>query len=77
MTHLTNDQVVNEAKERTPKAVAVIDKIDDYGCFPASDFEETVKKDVLKLRSEAALEGMQILGFTMDLGDGVVRQLHV
>jgi len=77
MTHLSNDQIAQEAKERTPDAKADVDRIGDYGCFTKDEFEETVRKDVLTLRAEKALQGMQILGFTFDINDGVIHPLDV
>ena len=77
MTHLSQEQIVGEAKERTPDAAADIDAMGDFGCFAKEDFEETVKKDVRTLRAEKALKGVLILGFTMNLDDGIVRPLDI
>jgi hypothetical protein len=77
MTHVTNEEVITTAKRRTPDAVKDIDSVKDYGCFPKSAFEEILRKDVLQLRSEKVLEGMEILGFAMDIDNGVVKPLDI
>ncbi|CZT25410.1 uncharacterized protein RCC_11141 [Ramularia collo-cygni] len=75
--HLTQRQIVEEAKKRTPQAADRIVSLGDYGCFTEKELEQSIKEDVLKLRAEKALEGVQVIGFTMDLNDGIVRQVNV
>ena len=76
MTHLTQEQIVGEAKKRTPAAADFVEGR-DFGCFTAEDFEETVRKDVRKLRAAKVLEGLNVLGLVMDTSTGVVRELDV
>jgi hypothetical protein len=77
MTHLTNVEIVETAKSRTPAAVEEVDSIKDYGCFTKEQFEQTIREDVLQLRAAKALEGMDILGFAMDIDNGVVKPLDI
>lgn len=77
MMHLTQQQIVEEAKKRTPEAANKIHALGDYGCFTGEELEKSVEEDVLLLKSEKSLEGIMILGFTLDLGSGLVKQLDV
>ncbi|KAB8338706.1 hypothetical protein FH972_021651 [Carpinus fangiana] len=73
-THLTDDQITREAKERTPKAAAEIDAM-HFGCFKEQDLENSVKVNVDILRATTALEGVQVLGFVLETETGVARLL--
>lgn len=77
MMHLSQDQIVEEAKARTPEAAAKIKALGDYGCFTGDELDKSVKEDVMKLKAEKSLEGIQILGFTLDLDSGLVKQLDI
>lgn len=76
MTYLTQEQIVSEAKKRTPAAAEWIEGR-DYGSFAPEEFEETVRKDVRKLRGTKVLEGVNVWGMVMDTATGVVRELDV
>ena len=73
MTHMTDEEIRKEAKRRTPDAAEDVDGVDGYGCFKAEEFEETIRKDVEKLRGEKVLGGLVVRGLAFDLDDGVVR----
>ncbi|KAK5123462.1 hypothetical protein LTR85_002500 [Meristemomyces frigidus] len=75
--HMSQDEIVKDAKERTPAASQEIDAIGDFGCFTEAEYEDTTRRDVLRLRGENAMEGVQVLGFSMDLATGVVKPLEV
>lgn len=77
MMHLSQQQIVDEAKKRTPGATDKIQALGDYGCFTEEELEKSVIEDVQKLRGEKSLEGIQVLGFTMDLNDGLVKPLDL
>ena len=77
MTHLTEDGIRQEAKSRTPDAAAEVDAVESYGCFTAAEFEETIKEDVLKLRSAKVLGGVDVRGMALDTVTGVVREVEV
>ena len=77
MTHMTDDDIRNEAKERTPDATKDIDAVESYGCFTAEAFEETIKEDVKTLRAAKALKGIEIRGFAFKLDDGLVKEVDV
>lgn len=76
MTHVTQEQAVQEAIERTPDARAEIEKI-DFGSFPADEFEETIRKDVKTLRAAKVLDGLTILGFKLMTETGAVEPVEV
>ena len=75
-THVTQEQIVREAKARTPAAVDWIEGR-DFGCFKAEESEETLKEDVLKLRNAKVLEGMNVFGMMFDTATGVVKESNV
>ena len=82
MTHLTQEQIVREAKARinnTPDADAdgVVGWIEgrDYGCFTGERLEEVVKRDVDLLKGLKVLEGVNVWGMVMDTVSGVVKEL--
>ena len=76
MTHLTQEGIAKEATARTPAASDWI-KERDFGCFKTEEFEESIKKDVLKLKSAKVLEGVNVFGMTLDTPTGVVKELDV
>ena len=77
MTHMTDEEIVNDANQRTPGATKEIDALakakEGFGSFKAAEFEETIRKDVSTLREQKVLEGVEIRGLGFDLEDGVVR----
>ena len=77
MTHLTEDGIRKDAKERTPDAGDDVDAIESYGTFTAADFEKTIKIDVETLRDAKVLAGMDIRGLAFDTDSGIVRDLEV
>lgn len=77
MMHLSQGQIVEEAKKRTPGASEKIEALGDYGCFTEDELGKSVICDVKKLKGEQSLEGIQIFGFVLDLNSGLVRQLDV
>ena len=74
MTHITDEEIRQDAKKRTPNAVGVNDNT-VYGCAPASDFEKSIWEDVEILRSTEVLAGVDIRGFAMDTETGFVSEL--
>lgn len=76
MTHVTQEQAVQEAMERTPDAGREIEKI-DFGSFAADEFEETIRKDVKTLRAAQVLGGLNILGFKLITETGAVEPVEV
>lgn len=86
MTHLTQEQIVGEAKARikdTPDKNANADAAAaggwiegrDYGCFTGGRLEEVVKRDVELLKGLKVLEGVNVWGMVMDTVSGVVKEL--
>lgn len=77
MTHMTNAQIIEDVKKRTPGAAnavnALVGVTGGFGCFTEVEFEETIKEDVRILRGEKMLEGVEIRGLAFDIQDGVVR----
>ena len=73
MTHMTEEEIRAETIERTPDAKGEVEKVESYGCFPAEEFEETIKKDVRFLQEQKVLGGLVVKGLAFELDDGVVR----
>ena len=73
MFHMTDDEIAEDAKARTPAAAADIDAMGIWGCSKEEQFEEVIREDVEKLRKEKALEGVEIRGLEYDLADGSLR----
>jgi len=76
MTHLTDDEITQDAEKRTPDAAAEIKKM-NFGCYPASEFEETIKEDVMTLRNAKILAGVNVYGFALETETGKVRDLKI
>lgn len=76
MTHLTQEEIREDAKSRNPEAAAIVDKI-DFDLWKAEDLEESVKTDVRKLRENKSLVGMEVFGFKLDTQTGVVTEVQV
>ena len=76
-THVTDDEVREEAKARTPDAAETVDATESYGAFAAADFDETIKIDVKTLRASKVLAGIDVRGFALETETGVVRELQV
>lgn len=76
VTHTTDEEIIKNMSERVPEAKEDLKKI-DFGCFTEAEFEETIKKDVKKLRAEKLLSGMDILGFKLDTFTGKIEQVDV
>ena len=80
---MTEAGIAAEAKERTPSVAAVheieaIEKTDlGFGCLTEDEFEQKIKDDVLALRKVKALEGVDILGMSLDVDSGLVSHMHV
>ena len=74
---MTDAEIIADAKNRTPGAAKEIDALASakggFGCIVATEFEETIRKDVLFLREEKALEGVEIRGLAFDIEEGIVR----
>jgi len=77
MTHLTEDGIRADAKERTPDAASEIDAVDTYGCFIAADLEKTIRDDVETLKRSKVLAGVEILGLKLDTESGIVTEVEV
>ena len=75
MSHLTDEQISNEAKARTPDAADDIDATKTFGAFDPGDFEKTILIDVETLKKSKVLAGMDIRGFALDTETGVVKAL--
>lgn len=76
MTVMTDHQIAEDAKARTPAAAEWIEGR-DFGCFTTEEYEEVIKKDVLKLRDAKVLKGMNVWGMTLDTPTGVVKELDI
>ena len=75
MTHLTDHQIMTEAQKRTPSEADRAAKI-EFGCFKAEDFEETIRKDVRKLKADKLLAGMDIMGFAFITETGELHRVE-
>jgi carbonic anhydrase len=76
VSHVTNDEVRAFAKSKNPAAAANVDKM-DFGVWKAENLDVTVREDVLKLREEKSLHGLEVYGFVLDTHTGVVREVDV
>ncbi|KAL6716508.1 hypothetical protein ACLMJK_006075 [Lecanora helva] len=76
MTHLTDDGVRAEAKERTLDAAVEIDAM-TFGCALSDAFEALITEDVRRLRAEKVLKGVEIRGMALHTFTGVVREVVV
>lgn len=70
--HITNEEIIREAKARTPDAAEQIDSL-HFGCYTADELESSVKEDVDVLRASPALAGLNIIGFVMETETGLVK----
>ena len=74
MSHLTDAEILDDARARTPDAnLSGVEP----GCFTDAEYIDAIKQDVLAMRAEKALAGMQIWGFEMDTVSGLVRPVDV
>ena len=76
MTHVTEDEIREYAKSKNPEAAAVVDKM-DFDLWREEHLEESVKKDVRKLREEKSLDGIEVFGFVLDTQTAVVTEVQV
>ena len=74
MTHLTEDHIRQDVKNRTPDAAL---DIEPYGFWTPAEFEANIKIDVEILRNAKVLAGMDIRGLALDTESGLVRDLEV
>uniref|UniRef100_A0A093W3Y9 Uncharacterized protein n=1 Tax=Talaromyces marneffei PM1 TaxID=1077442 RepID=A0A093W3Y9_TALMA len=76
MTHVTEDEIRDYAKSKNPAAAAIVDKI-DFGLWKEEHLEDSVRKDVRKLREEKSLDGIEVFGFVLDTQTAVVTEVQV
>ena len=75
ITHLTEEEIRQDAKARTPDAAAEIDAVESYGTIDAADFEKTILEDVRTLKKAKVLAGVDVRGFALDTFTGVLTEL--
>ena len=75
MTHLTEEEIRQGAKLRTPDAAADIDATEPYGLFKAADFEKVILEDVRTLRQAKVLAGIEVKGFALDTFTGLLTEV--
>lgn len=73
MTHLTQDSITEDAKNRGVAAedLAAI----DFGTFPTEDLEKTIVDDVATLKAQDVLKGVDIRGFVLDTDTALLKEL--
>lgn len=74
MTHLTNEGIKEDIRNRNAEDSAAAEKI-DFGCFAADDLENVILEDVKTLQSESMLKGVDIRGYVLITETGELRQL--
>jgi len=73
-THITDEEVREEGKKRTPGAGGEIEEM-EFRCGPAGRFEEMIREDVGILMGTGGLEGVLVRGMKLDTVTGVVTEL--
>lgn len=76
MTHVTEEEIREYSKSKNPEAAAIVDNI-DFDLWKEEQLEESVKKDVRKLREDKSLDGIEVFGFVLDTQTAVVTEVHV
>lgn len=76
MTHITEDEIQDFAKAKNPDAAADVEKM-DFGLWKNEHFEQSIKEDVLKLRAEKSLDGLEVYGFALETQTGVVKEINI
>ena len=76
VTHVTEDEIRDFAKSKNPDAAADVDKM-DFGLWRKEHFEQSIKEDVLKLRAEKSLDGLEVYGFALETETGIVREISI
>ena len=76
ITHITEDEIRDFAKSKNPDAAADVEKM-DFGLWKKEHFEQSIKEDVLKLRAEKSLDGLEVYGFALETQTGVVREISI
>jgi carbonic anhydrase len=76
VTHVTEDEIREYAMSKNPAAAAIVDKI-DFDLWKEEHLEDSVRKDVRKLREEKSLEGIEVFGFVLDTQTAVVTEVQV
>jgi len=76
MTHITEDEIRDFAKSKNPDAVVDVEKM-DFGLWKKEHLEQSIKEDVLKLRAEKSLNGLEVYGFALETQTGVVREISI
>ena len=75
VTHLTEEEVRQGAKGRTPDAAAEIDAVESYGMIDKADFEKAILEDVKTLKQAKVLAGVEVKGFALDTFKGLITEL--
>lgn len=76
MTHVTEEEIREYAKSKNPEAAAIVDKI-DFDLWKEEHLEDSVRKDVRKLREEKSLDGIEVFGFVLDTQTALVTAVQV
>lgn len=74
MAHITEDEVREYAKSKNPDAAAIVDNI-NYGLWTKEQVEQSVKDDVLKLRTHPTLTGLKAYGFILETETRALREV--
>ncbi|KAG8534076.1 uncharacterized protein KY384_000919 [Bacidia gigantensis] len=75
MTHVTEEEIKKDIVARGGEAALGKWEQGSFGAFSAAEFEDVIRRDVESLRKEKVLEGVEILGYGMDIDEGVVREV--
>jgi len=76
VTHVTEDEILEFAKAKNPDAGADVEKM-DFGLWKEEHLEQSIREDVLKLRAEKSLDGLEVHGFALETQTGVVREVSI
>jgi len=76
LNHVTEDEIRDFAKAKNPDAAADVEKM-DFGLWKKEHLEQSIKEDVLKLRAEKSLDGLEVYGFALETQTGAVREISI
>jgi hypothetical protein len=66
----------NLAKSKNPSAAEEVEKI-NFQYFREDQFLDAIKEDILTLRGQESLSGVEIYGFALDNATGALEEVVV
>ena len=75
LSQLLDNSSMNTGSHTT-RAAATVDKM-DFDLFEEKHLADSVREDVLRLRGEKSLDGLEVFGFTLDTQTGAVTPVQV